>query len=171
MLRKPWALLKPFPDEFIGVSLEEATAANSAAAIRVSALQAIGGYDPRFNFDASDWVMFHRLQINNFSVFVAGNIRVEHELSIYDLEHRSTPERYGHMLCVEEAYYHEYGERVEGAVILLKLFYRLIYKIWATGGGLPYFRVCLRFLFRRLFCSRKYRMESWNESVRRNSAA
>lgn len=169
ILRKNLALLKRFPAGFVGVSLGNTIAANSASAIRVSALKAIGGYDPRFHFDASDWVLFQRLNRNNFHAFIAGHIQVEHCLSVLDLDNRTTPERYAAMLRAEEAFCIEYMGRLESVIILFKIFYRLIYKIWATGGSLPFFMVGLRFLCRRIFCSRKKRLESWEQSIRQNS--
>lgn len=170
ILRKHVALLKRFPEGFVGVSLDNTIAANSASAIRVSALKSIGGYDPRFHFDASDWVLFQRLHRNNFRAFIAGNIHVEHSLSVLDLDNRTTPERYGAMLRAEEAFCHQYMGRLESAVILIKVFYRLIYKIWATGGSLPYFKVGFKFLCRRLLYSRKQRAASWEQSIKQRSA-
>lgn len=165
-LRRHLALLKPFPDGFVGVALENTTAANSASLIKVSALTEIGGYDPRYHFDFSDWVLFHRLYQNNYVVFVAGNIRVEHSLSVLDLDNRTTPERYAALLRAEDAFCNEYMGRLESTIIFCKILYRLAYKIWATGGSLPFFKVSLRFLCGRIFRSRARRMKIWEESVR-----
>jgi GT2 family glycosyltransferase len=165
--RKYWIRPKRFPDGFIGIPLESVYAVNSASTIRVSALKAIGGYDPRFYLWASDLVMYHRLHCNHFSIFVAGNIHVEHESSIADLKNRSTPNRYEDMLRAEEAFYDEYMGRRGHIVLLLMMFHRLFCRLWTTGGSLPYFIVALRFLCRGLFYSRKRRMESWKQSVRR----
>jgi GT2 family glycosyltransferase len=170
MLMKHWPLTKCFPRGFTGVSLEETLAVNSASTIKVSALKAIGGYDLEFNLDYSDIVMYKRLHRNNFSIFVAGNIHVEHELSLHDLKNRSTPNRYEDMLRAEEAFYDEYLGRTEGLVALLKILYRLVFVLWRTGGSVVYVKVCIRFLCRRLFYSRNYRIESWKQSVRQRSA-
>jgi GT2 family glycosyltransferase len=165
--RKYWIRPKRFPDGFIGIPLERVYAVNSASTIRVSALEAIGGYDLRFSIWASDLVMYHRLHCNHFSVFVAGDIRVEHESSIADLKNRSTPNRYEDMLRAEEAFYDEYMGRRGHIVLLLIMFHRLVYRLWTTGGSLPYVKIVLRFLCRGLFYSRKHRMESWKQAVRR----
>jgi GT2 family glycosyltransferase len=157
---------KRFPGGFIGIPLEKVYAANSASTIRVSALKAIGGYDPRFSLWASDLVMYHRLQCNNFRVFVAGNIHVEPEVSILDLKNRSTPGRYEDMLRADEAFYDEYMGRQGHIVLLLMMLHRLVYRLWTTGGSLPYFNIALRFLCRSLFYSRKHRMESWKRSIK-----
>lgn len=158
---------KYFPMGFIGIPLEKVYALNSASAFRVSALKASGGYDPRFYIWHSDLVIFHRLHCNNFSIFVAGNIHVDHVMSGFDLKNRSTPERYEDMLRAQEAFCDEYsGKRVHIWLILM-LFRLLVYRLWTTGGSLSYFRIALRFLCRRLFYSRKHRMEGWKQSARR----
>jgi GT2 family glycosyltransferase len=165
--RKYWIRPKRFPDGFIGIPLESVYAMNSASTIRVSALEAIGGYDPRFYLWASDLVMYHRLQSNNYRVFISGNIHVKHESSIADLRNRSTPNRYEDMLRAEEAFYDEYMGRLGHIILLLMMFHRLAYRLWTTEGTLPYLKIAFRFLCRSLFYSRKRRMESWKQSVRR----
>ena len=157
---------KRFPDGFIGIPSERVYAINSASTIRVSALKAIGGYDPRVYLWASDLVMYHRLHCNHFSIFVAGDIHVEHESSIADLKNRSTPNRYEDMLRADEAFYDEYMGSLGHIVLLLMMLHRLVYRLWTTGGSLPYFNIALRFLCRSLFYSRKHRMESWKRSIK-----
>jgi GT2 family glycosyltransferase len=168
---KHWAVTRRVPDSFIGIPLEKVYAVNSASTIRVSALKTIGGYDTRFFSDFSDLAMFHRLQLNHFQVFVAGDIRVEHELSVFDLISRTTPDRYESILRAEEVFFDEYLGRIEGIVLLLRLFYRLVYKLWRMGAAVSYIRIALRFLARRLFYSRKHRMESWKQLTRIRSVA
>jgi GT2 family glycosyltransferase len=156
---------KYFPRGFIGIPLENVYAMNSASTIRVSALKAVGGYDPRYPIWHSDLVMFHRLFSNNFSVFVAGHIQVDHVMSGFDLKNRSTPSRYEDMLRAEEAFYDEYMGRQVHLGLIFMMFRLLVYRLWTTGGSFPYFKIALRFLCRRLFYSRKHRMESWKQSV------
>jgi GT2 family glycosyltransferase len=168
-LMKHCALTRRFPDGFIGIPSGETVGVNSATTVRVSAMKAIGGYDPRFRLYCSDSVMYHRLYSNKFRVFVAGNIHIDHELSVFDLKNRCTPGRYEENLFAEEAYFDEYLGRVGNIVILLKLFQRLIYRLWLTGGELPYFIITLRYFGRRLFYSRKHRRKSWEKSVIRET--
>jgi GT2 family glycosyltransferase len=169
-LMKHWTLTRHFPDGYIGIPMENVYAVNSASTIKVSALKAIGGYDPRFHLDFSDLAIYHRLHCQNLRVFVAGNIRVEHEVSGYDLKNRSTPGRYEDTCSAEEAAYDEWMGRVAGVVLTARNFHRLVYQLWRNGGSLPHFKIGLRFLCRRLFHSRKHRMESWRQSVRRRPA-
>ncbi|MHB1936437.1 MAG: glycosyltransferase [Acidobacteriaceae bacterium] len=159
---------KFFPSEFIGISLDKTTSAvNSASALRVSALKSIGGYDPRFWLDYSDAVMYQRLQQNGMRVFVAGNILVEHELSVLDMKNKVSRERYEDILGAESAFWDEYMGKVAGMALLLRFSYRLCYKLWRTGGSPPYFKISLRFLWRRLFYTRKRRIAAWEQSARR----
>jgi GT2 family glycosyltransferase len=164
-----WALMRNIPDGFVGIPTENVYAINSAFTIKVSALKAIGGYDPRFNLDFCDLVIGHRLHCQNLRVYVAGNIHVEHELSVLDLMNRTTPGRYDAIRRAEEAFYDEYLGKTEGMVLLLRLVYRLTYTLWRAGATLPYFKVGLRFLCRRLLWSRKRRMENWRQTVRQRS--
>jgi len=164
-----WALTKHFPDGFIGISPSTLTLAiNSASTLRVSALKAVGGYDPRFWLDCSDVLMYHRLQSNNFRIFVAGNIHVEHEASVIDLANRVTPDRYANIHSAHEAYFDEYLGRTEGIMRLLKLFYELA-KLWKNRIPPPYSKVLFRFICRKLLYSRKHRMETWSHPVMHRS--
>lgn len=158
---------KQFSEEFIGISMEKSTwALNSASTVRVSALRSIGGYDSRFWMDYSDAVMYHRLESNGMRVFVAGNIRVEHELSVLDMKNRVSPARYEAILGAESAYFDECMGRTANRQLLVKSIYRSFYKFWGRGGNRAYSKIACRFLYRRLFYSRKRRMETWEHSVR-----
>lgn len=159
---------KFFSDDFVGIALDRtASAVNSASTVRVSALQAIGGYDPRFWLDYSDAIMFHRLHQNGFRIFVAGNIRVQHELSVLDMKNKVSTQRYEDILGAESAFWDECMGKVAGVALLLRFSYRLLYKFWRTGGSMAYVRISLRHMWRRVACSREQRMELWQESVRR----
>jgi len=165
-----WAQTKFLPNGFIGISLDKATMAiNSASTFKVTTLRSIGGYDPRFWLDFSDVAIFHILQSRNLKVFAAGNIHVEHEVSVSDLMNRTTPTRYQNIYRAEEAFYDEHLGKIEAVVLLAKLVYRLTVKLSRQKATLPYYKVCLRFLGRRMFRSRKRRMEDWNNSPRLQS--
>ena len=166
-----WITTKRLPKGFIGIPQEMIYAINSASAFRVSALNDIGGFNSRFFADFSDFDMYHRLQCHGHRVFVAGNIRVEHELSVFDLRSRTSPSRYEKILYAEEAFFDEYLGKMEGFVLLLRLLYRLAYKLCRSKVASPYFRVGLRFLFRRLFYSRERRMKGWKGSAGQRSTS
>jgi GT2 family glycosyltransferase len=170
-LMEYWMLTRHFPNGFFGIPLESVYAANSATTIKVSALKAIGGYDPRFYFYFADLVMNHRLHSNRLRILVAGNILVEHELSNFDLKNRTTLDRYEETCRAEEAAYDECMGSVAGMMLAIRILYRLVYRIWRLGGGVSHFKIGLRFLCRRLFYSRKHRMDSWNRFLRQRSVA
>jgi GT2 family glycosyltransferase len=166
-----WTSTKYFPDGFIGIPLEKLVlAVNSASTLRVGALRAVGGYDERFWLDLCDVEMYHRLQSRDYRVFVAGNIHVRHEIAIFDLLNRTSLARYENIHRAEEAYCDEYLGRIEGFVFLLRLLFRLTCLLWRAGATLPYLRVVLRFLCRRLFWTRECRMENWEQSIRQRLA-
>jgi GT2 family glycosyltransferase len=164
-LMKRWTLTKNIPDGFIGVPLENVYAVNSASMIKVSALKAVGGYDPRFHLDYSDLAIYHRLHCQKLRAFVAGNIHVEHVVSGYDLKKRSTPGRYEEFCRAEEEAYDEWMGGVARVVLAVRLFHRLVYRLWRNNGSLPYFKIVFRFLCRRLFYSRKSRLDSRRRSI------
>jgi GT2 family glycosyltransferase len=168
-LLKPWGHVAPFLDAFTGISLDETIAANSASTFRVSALKSIGGYDPRFQIWCSDLLIFHRIYLNDLRVFVTREIQAEHEMAGFDLKARSSPKRYEDALRAEEAFYDEYMGWVSDLVLRLKMVRRLVYGIRAAGGTLPYYKVGWRYLCRRLFYSRKRRMESWRQFITQSS--
>lgn len=169
-LMKHWALTRRIPEGFVGIPLEAVYAVNSASTIKVSALKAVGGYDSRFNLDFSDLAIYHRLHCHGLRVFVAGDIHVEHEVSVYDMRNRSTPSRYENTCRAEEAAYDEWMGGAARMALTARLIHRLVYQLWRNGGSLAHFKVCLRFLCRRLLYSRKRRRESWREFVRQRTA-
>jgi GT2 family glycosyltransferase len=160
-----WIRPARLAEGYIGIPQETVFAANSVSTVRVSALKSIGRYDPRFYLWASDLVLYSRLRSYGFKVFVAGNIHVDHEVSILDLKRRSTPARYEDMLRADEAFFDEYMGTMGHLVLLLTTLHRMFIRIWSTGGGLIHFRIAFRFLCRGLFFSRKRRMESWDRFV------
>jgi GT2 family glycosyltransferase len=157
---------RKFRKNFVGVSSVKTFAVNSASTIRVSALETVGRYDPRFPLDQSDNVLFHRLHLRQFNIFIAGNIHVEHQLSTFDLKRRSTTERYEAVLHAEEAYHDVYLGRIEGIALLLRIVHLLVYRLSKTGGDFAHFRIGLKFFCRRLFISRKSRIDEWEQSVK-----
>jgi GT2 family glycosyltransferase len=155
---------KFFPQDFVGVSLGRTSAINSAATLRVEALREIGGYDPLFRLDYSDAVTFHRLHCNGKRIFVAGNIKVHHELSVLDIKHRVTLERYRNILAAESAFWDECMGWISNLALPLRYFYRIFYKFWWTKATLPYFRLNLRYLILRIFLTKRQRQRLWQQS-------
>lgn len=162
-----WARVKRSPVGFVGIPTNRVYAANSASTMRISAVHALEGYDPRFRLDFSDLVMYHRLQNRGFKVYVAGNIHVEHELSGFDLRNRSSPARYTDFHVSEEAFYDEYLGELSGVVLFLRMIHRLGYRLWSQGGNFRHFRISFVFLYRRIRLSRRDRRVTREQLVQR----
>jgi GT2 family glycosyltransferase len=169
-ISKFWTSSRRVPEGFVGIPLQNVYAANSGSTIKVSALKAIGGFDPRFPLDMIDFDLNYRLHRQNLRFHVAGNIHVELELSGHDLKNRSTSGRYEDYLGAEELFCDDYLGRIMSIVVVLKLIYRLGYRLWRNGGSLPYYRIGFKFLFRRLFYSRKHRMRTSKQALSLRSA-
>jgi GT2 family glycosyltransferase len=161
-----WTLTRNIPNGFVGIPLEEVYAVNSGSMLKVSALRAVGGYDPRFFLDFSDLAIYHRLHCHGMRVFVAGDIHVEHEVSGYDLKSRSSPTRYEDTYRAEEAAYDEWVGWIGRVMLTIRILHRLVYQLWRNGGSLCHFKIGVRFMFRRVIYSRVHRVESWKRSLR-----
>ncbi len=83
-------------------------AANSGTLMRVAALRKIGGYSLDFWLDHSDIYVFHQFHQQRMAVFVAADLRLQHEVAMLDYDRRMTPERYGNFLAAEAAYLNLY---------------------------------------------------------------
>lgn len=103
-------------------------AANSGTLLRVRALEAIGGYNSRFWLDFSDIEVFHRLHGHGFSVRVAGDLRLEHEMAMLDYDRGMTPGRFATFLAAESDFMDLYRGPVERGMHLLRLAARVIHQ-------------------------------------------
>ena len=103
-------------------------AANSGTLIRVRALETIGGYNSRFWLDFSDIEVFHRLHGHGFSVRVAGDLRLEHEMAMLDYDRRMTPARFATFLAAESDFMDLYRGPLERGMHLLRLAARVMHQ-------------------------------------------
>ena len=87
---------------YVGVPREPVFAFNSGAMLRVAALQQVGGYDPRFWLDDSDAMIFSKLHEHGKRVYVAGDIQVEHEFSMKDMQQTDESRRATGMRCLRK---------------------------------------------------------------------
>jgi GT2 family glycosyltransferase len=103
-------------------------AANSGTLMRVRALEAIGGYNSRFWLDFSDIEVFHRLHGHGFSVRIAGDLRLEHEMAMLDYDRRMTPARFAVFLAAESDFMDLYRGPLERGMHLLRLAARVMHQ-------------------------------------------
>ena len=153
-----------FPKGSIGISPRETYAFNSASTLRVSALREIGGYDPLFWLDYCDAYMYRQLHLRGKQVFVAGNIQVEHQFSLFNIKQRVTVDRYQNVVDAGCAFWDlEFGT-LAGLYHTATLVYRL-YKHWRRGDDPEIRRVTLRTLKARIFQPRKRRIAQWKAAM------
>jgi GT2 family glycosyltransferase len=149
-----------YPAGFLGTASQATYAVNSTSTLRVSAIQQIGGYDPLFPLDLSDINLFHKLHAASHNVFIAGDLRVHHELALLDKEKRMNLDRYRDGLLDECAFYDlELGPlaRIERLVRLAGRAFKDTFE-----PNLIHFRTAtLDELRRRILTSRSQRIATW----------
>ena len=147
------------PSAFTGISNGETRALNSASLFRVSALKKIGGYDPYFWLDYVDTSIFRKLYLQGKSVYVAGNIQVEHSLSLL---HRAdlAPDRFRNILQAECAFCDLYGGRRRGLVLTIRLLGR-IWRQQRRGDNIAFRKMTWEMFKRRIFQPKAKRIREW----------
>ncbi len=148
---------------FTGISEQEIRGLNSASLFRVSALKTIGGYDPYFWLDYVDTCIFRKLHLQGRRIYVAGNIQVEHNLSLLDRRNLS-PDRFRNILQAECAFCDLYDRSGKGFVLSARLLGR-IWRQHRRGDDIAFRRLTWEMFKRRLFQSKARRIREWREEV------
>jgi len=159
-----------YPAGYTGIAPRRTYAFNSAATLRVSALREVDGYHPLFWLDNSDASIFHRLNRSGKKVFVAGNIQVDHEFSMFDIRNRVSIERYRNILDAGCAFWDLELGTMAGLYHTASLVYRM-YKHWKRGDDPAIRKETLACLKRRLFHSRTWRLRRWENTTKMRMAA
>jgi hypothetical protein len=155
-----------FEKGFTGVSPHDIYAFNSASTLRVSALQEAGGYNLMFWLDNSDAYMYRQLHLHGKRVFVMGEVQVEHEFSMFDIKNRVSLPRYKNIVLAGCAFWDLELGMAAGLYHTASLVYRL-YKHWRRGDDPEIRQVTLDMLKKRIFQSRKRRIEEWKRNMGR----
>ena len=145
---------------YVGVPEEPVFAFNSGAMLKVEALRQVGGYDPRFWLDDSDALIFSKLHEHGKRVYIAGDIQVEHEFSMKDMQKRMSTARYRNALFAETAFWDLRMNRAAGWERTLRLALRMV-KQWRRKDPVELRRITWEALKRRLFTSRRRRIAEW----------
>jgi glycosyltransferase involved in cell wall biosynthesis len=153
-----------YPKGFTGIPSRDTYAFNSASTLRVSALRDIGGYDPLFWLDNSDAYVYRRLHLHGKRVYVAGDIQVDHEFSMFDIKKRVSLDRYQGIVDAGCAFWDLELGTVAGLYHTASLVYRL-FNHWRRGDDPEIRRITRKTLWKRIFQSRKRRIEDWRRSV------
>jgi len=152
-----------YPKGFVGIATRATYAFNSGSTLRVATLHEIGGYSPLFWLDNSDAYMYRQLQLHGKHVFVAGTIQVEHEFSMFDIKRRVSLARYQSIVDAGCAFWDLELGTFAGLYHTASLVYRL-YKHWKRGDEPAIRKITLAMLKKRLFHSRKRRIEDWKRA-------
>jgi GT2 family glycosyltransferase len=150
---------------FCGVPEEAAFAFNSGAMLSVAALQQIGGYDPWFWLDNSDAQTFSRLHQHGKRVYVAGDIQVQHDFSMKNMEERMSLDRYRGALVAETAFWDLRMNWLGGAERSLRLLLRLI-KHRKRKDNPELRKITREALRRRLSMPKAERVSEWKRKTR-----
>jgi GT2 family glycosyltransferase len=118
-----WLRRPALSPEACGALTGELIALNSGTAVRVSAVEALGGFSSEFWLDYLDYWLFRALQRKGLHLFVLRET-VEHSLSLADAGTRMSVERYRNMLDAEHYFVASYGSAWERVRLKLVLLYR-----------------------------------------------
>jgi glycosyltransferase involved in cell wall biosynthesis len=151
------------PRGFDGLSKKELYALNSAALLRVAALREIGGFCEEFWLDQLDLVLHHRLHRAGKSVFIAGDIHVQHDLSLQDYGSLS-PERFRNFLQSESAFLDIYKGIVENQVLTATILFRYL-KHKAKGTNPAIVQEILQVFKKRVLQSKSGRIAEWRQNA------
>ncbi len=144
---------------FYGCPARDVFAFNSGALVRISTLRQVGGYDPWFWLDNSDTLLFRQLHRHGKRVFVAGEIKVQHQFSMLDLKNRTSIQRYHNVLLAESAFWDLEMSTLAGLERTARLSVRAAKQVKRRDTVL--LPITLEFLKRRLFWSRQKRLRHW----------
>ena len=133
-------------------------AANSGTLLKVDALRAIGGYSMRFWLDYSDIELFHRLHGRGYTVRIASDLVLEHEIAMLDYNARMSPARYATYLAAESHFLDLYRGGLERTIHLLRLAFRALRQ--RRFADRTYSRMTRQELLRRLLTSRRTRQRN-----------
>ncbi|HTV83279.1 MAG TPA: glycosyltransferase [Acidobacteriaceae bacterium] len=150
-------LLRP---PFEGVHPGRMFAANSGTLMRVEALRQIGGFDETFWLDCSDIVAFHLLYNQNKVLYVAGDLRLPHRVTLNDYEGSMSPQRYRNFVSAEGAYWDLYRRPADNLIQTARLLARAVRQSYRFSNK-AYARITLTHFLSRIFRSRKARLQAW----------
>ncbi len=153
------------PAGFKGVARGDVRAFNSGALVRVTWLKRNGGYDSRFWLDFLDHALFRAIGRSGGRVWIAGDIRLEHRLSLTEDRASMSEERFQNFLEAESASLDLYGTRAEGWLYTARLMGRIV-KQRRRNDPRGFTRQTWRLLARRLGMTRQHRIRLWRENLR-----
>jgi GT2 family glycosyltransferase len=155
---------KPMPASFAGVPAREPRAFNSAALLRLEALDAIGGFDPCFWLDHLDSWLHHQLYVHGWRMYVLDSVHLEHHFSLLNYKDRVSLAHLRNFLAAESAYFDLYGSPLAGAGHTLQLAGRLV-KQALRHETREVRRATWNALWQRLTVAKSRRVAAWRGST------
>jgi len=137
---------KSISPQFSGLSSRLLTAFNSAACLKVQAIDEIGGFPKEYWLDYLDHITFHRLQAANGRILVL-DVTLQHHLSLLNIEEEMSVERYANVLAAEWRFIRETkskGGTLVHRIRLLKRAVSLLMKLHNHSYSLQTFRSILK---------------------------
>jgi GT2 family glycosyltransferase len=161
---------RAYPPGECGVAQGEAIAINSGSLVRVSALEAIGGFSTDFWLDYSDFYVFHQFFLRGMKVWRAADATLQHEMTVMDYERPMSPWRYRNFSAAEGAFNDLYKGRLGNAFQTLRVLARAI-KQRAQYRNPELARIAWEQLLDRLSTPREQRLQRWKAGVAARQAA
>jgi GT2 family glycosyltransferase len=155
---------RPMPASFAGVPACEPRAFNSAALLRVKALDAIGGFDPCFWLDHLDSWLHHQLYVHGWRMYVLDSVHLEHHFSLLNYRDRVSLAHLRNFLAAESAYFDIYCSPLAGAAHTLQLAGRLV-KQALRRETREVRRATWIALWQRLTVAKSERVAAWRGSM------
>jgi hypothetical protein len=152
------------PAGFKGVARGDVRAFNSGALVRVGWLKHNGGYDNRFWLDFLDHALFRAIGKSGARVWIAGDIRLEHRLSLTEDRTSMSEERFQNFLEAESSSLDMYGTRIEGWLYTARLIGRIVNQRRRNDPA-GFTRETGRLLARRLGMTRRHRIQQWRDNL------
>jgi glycosyltransferase involved in cell wall biosynthesis len=156
---------KPVPKGFIGFNRRELYALNSAALLRVSSIEKIGGFSSDFWLDQLDLWLHHQLHHAAKRVYVNGDVQVEHRLSLQEYGSMSSV-RYENFLEAESAFFDIYKSPLENLAFTLVMGFRYCRYIF-RGERPEIVALTMQALKMRILKSRNARLSQWKSACER----
>lgn len=167
-LKAEFKRFRPLQQLVEGVIPGHVSAANSGTMMRIDALRKIGGFNEDFWLDYSDAVVFHLLHEHGMQIYLAGDLVLQHKMTIIDFKDAMSPERYASLLAAEGAYWDKYRSVPEQALHTLRLIERAIRQKRRFDNS-AFAKITFACFCKRLFLSKKHRLRWWKgQSLRRN---
>jgi GT2 family glycosyltransferase len=158
--------VRQIPVTFNGLCRDKAYAVNSATLMRVSALREVGGYSDEFWLDLSDVYVFQAFHRRGKSMYVAGDLRVEHSIASMDFDKEMSSERYRNFLAAESAYVDLFLSPFERASQLLRLFVRTL-RQYRRYENKIFSKIAWEYFLQRLFLTKAGRLQRWRQQLKK----